>query len=142
MKVKIKIKKIRKNVITPNYAHPGDAGLDLYSLEDYKLKPQEIKTFFLGFALEFSKNYVALVKDKGGLSNKHFLHTLGGVFDSAYRGEYNVCLINLGKKFYQIKKGQKIAQLIILPVSTANLQNAAKLSPTKRGENRFGSTGK
>jgi len=142
MKIKVKIKKLHHDVMMPNYAYKGDAGLDLYSLNDYQLKPQEIKTFFLGFALEFPKNYVALVKDKGGLANKNFLHTLGGVFDSTYRGEYNVCLVNLGNKTYQIKKGQKIAQIIILPFAQTELQSVSKLKNSQRGLGKFGSTGR
>jgi len=139
--MQIKIKKLKKEVTTPKYAHPGDAGLDLFSLEDYDLKPGEIKTFFLGFALEFSKDYVAIVKDKGGRANVDHLHTLGGVFDSSYRGEYNVCLANLGKKIFKIKKGQKLAQLLIMPVTKVDLKIDDNLSQTPRGEDRFGSTG-
>ncbi|RJR31648.1 dUTP diphosphatase [Candidatus Parcubacteria bacterium] len=140
--LKIKIKKLQNNCIVPCYAHPGDAGLDLFSLENYSLKPGQAKIFFLGFALEFPKNYVALIKDKGSLGNINKIHTLGGVFDSGYRGEYNACLINLGKKTYNIKKGQKIAQLLLMPVTSASLKISASLSKTSRQEGRFGSTGK
>ncbi|MBU1164916.1 dUTP diphosphatase [Patescibacteria group bacterium] len=139
--MKVNFKKLNEEAITPNYAHLGDAGLDLYSLEDYSLKPGEIKTFFLGFALEFTKEYVALVNDKGGRANVDHLHTLGGVFDSSYRGEYNVCLTNLGKNIFEIKKGQKIAQLLIVPITQAQLEEVEILSDTSRKEGRFGSTG-
>jgi dUTP pyrophosphatase len=140
--VQVKIKKLKPKAIIPTYAHRGDAGLDLYSLEDYKLKPGERKIFFLGFALEFPNNYVAIVKDKSSLPKNSGLHTLGGVFDAIYRGEYNVNLINLSNQPYQIKKGDKIAQLLILPVATAELKQTTNLSKTSRGPKGFGSTGR
>ena len=139
--MKIKIKKLNSNVILPTYAHEGDAGMDLYSLEDYTLKPGERKIFYLGFALEFPKDYVALVKDKSSLS-LHGVHTMGGVFDASYRGEYNVLLINYDQMPYEIKKGHKIAQLVILPIGIAELEEVDTLTSTPRGDGNFGSTGK
>lgn len=139
--MKIKIKKINPQAILPKYAHPGDVGLDLYSLEDYELQPGERKIFELGFALEFEEGYAAIVKDKGGPPNKFGLHTMGGVFDAGYRGEYNVNLINLGKESHKIEKGDKIAQLVIYPVIIAELEEATELSDSSRGVGRFGSTG-
>jgi len=140
--MKIKIKKLNPAAIIPTYAHPGDAGLDLYALEYYELKPGERKIFDLGFALEFPTGYVAMVKDKGGLPKKAGLHTMGGVFDAGYRGEYNVNLINLGDQVYKINHGDKIAQLIIFPVAQAELEETDTLSETSRDKGRFGSTGK
>jgi len=138
----IKIKKLKPDCIVPSYARAGDAGLDLCSLEDYELKPGERKVFFTGFALEFPFGYVALVKDKGSLPFYGGIHTMGGVFDAGYRGEYSAQLINLGDKPYEIKKGQKIAQLVIVPVATAELEITDELSPSERGEGRLGSSGK
>ena len=140
--MQIKIKRLNPKVKLPNYAHPGDVGLDLFSLEDYELKPGERKIFQLGFALEFETGYAALVKDKGSLPKEGGLHTMGGVFDAGYRGEYNVNLINLGKKPYEIKEGQKIAQLVIFPVVIAKLTETDELSTSSRGVGQFGSTGK
>ena len=131
-------------MILPNYGHPGeDAGLDLYSMEDYELKPGERKVFDCGFALEIPQGYAAIVKDKSSLPKNGGLHTMGGVFDSGYRGEYNVQLVNLGNQPYQINKGNKIAQLVIVPVVFAELQEVAELDTTSsRGAGQFGSTGK
>ncbi len=140
--MRIKIKKLNQAATTPSYAHPGDVGLDLYSLEDYLLKPSERRIFFLGFALEFHEGYAAIVKDKGSLPKNAGIHTMGGVYDAGYRGEYNVNLINLGSEPYQIHKGDKIAQLVIFPVAIAELEEADGLGTTSRGEGRFGSTGK
>ena len=140
--MKIKIKRLHTEAKLPTYAHPGDVGMDMYSLEDYELKPGERRIFPVGFALEFPEGYAAIVKDKSSLPMKHGLHTMGGVFDAGYRGEYNVNLINLGREAYQISKGDKIAQLVIYPVAIAELEEAEELSETSRGLGQFGSTGK
>lgn len=140
--MKIKIKKINSDSKIPTYAHPGDVGMDMYSTENCILKPGERKIFFTGFALEFESGYAAIVKDKSSLSKNAGIHTMGGVFDAGYRGEYNVNLINLGQEEYEIKKGDKIAQLVIIPVVIADLEETDSLTESSRGEGRFGSTGK
>jgi dUTP pyrophosphatase len=139
--MQIKIKKLRQEAILPNYAHPGDVGMDLYALEDYTLALGERKVFDLGFALEFEPGFAAIVKDKGGVPLHGGAHTMGGVFDAGYRGEYNVMLVNLGQEPYEVKKGKKIAQLIIYPVAIADIIETDELSDSNRGEGRFGSTG-
>lgn len=139
--MKIKIKKLNPEAKIPSYAHLGDVGLDMHSLEEYILKPGERKIFHLGFAIEFEEGYAAIVKDKGGTA-KNGLHTMGGVFDAGYRGEYNVNLINLGSEPYHIQKGDKIAQLVIFPVAIAKIEEVEELNQTSRGAGRFGSTGR
>lgn len=140
--MKIKIKKLNENAKLPTYAHPGDVGMDMYSLDDYELKVGERRIFPVGFALEFETGYAAIVKDKSSLPMKYGIHTMGGVFDAGYRGEYNVNLINLGNENYKISKGDKIAQLVIYPVAIADLEEASELSDSSRGAGNFGSTGK
>jgi len=140
--MQIKIKRLKPDATLPTYAHPGDVGMDLYSLEDYNLQPGERKIFFVGFALEFETGYAAIVKDKSSLPKNGGIHTMGGVFDAGYRGEYNVQLINLGQEPYKIETGHKIAQLIIYPVAIAKLQEVGELSEASRGLGSFGSTGK
>jgi dUTP pyrophosphatase len=139
--MKLKFKKLNKDAKIPSYAHPGDVGLDLYSLEDYILKPNEMHIFYCGFALEFETGFGAIVKDKGSLAKAGII-TSGGVFDAGYRGEYNVALTNLSKQPFEIQKGQKIAQLIILPVEIAEIEEVNELSDSSRKDGRFGSTGK
>ncbi|MCI5108856.1 MAG: dUTP diphosphatase, partial [Candidatus Pacebacteria bacterium] len=85
--MKIKVKRLSKEAKLPNYAHPGDVGLDMYSKEEKTLSPGEHHIFFCGFALEFPEGLAAIVKDKGSIS-KAGLHTMGGVYDAGYRGEY------------------------------------------------------
>jgi len=140
--MQIKIQKIYPDTKLPSYAHPGDVGMDMYSRENYDLKPGERKIFEFGFKLEFPEGYAAIVKDKGSLPKNAGIHTIGGVFDAGYRGEYNANLINLGSETYCISKGDKLAQLVIYPVIIAELEETDALSDTSRGEGRFGSTGK
>ena len=139
--MKVKIKKLKPDCIIPTYAHLGDAGLDLYSLEDYELKPGEHKRFDLGFSLEFPSGYVALTRDRGSFGSQG-IHNLAGVFDCGYRGEYNCGLINLSGQNFKIKKGDRIAQLVIFPIAYAELEETDELNETSRGEGRFGSSGK
>lgn len=140
--MQVKIKKLNPQAIIPNYAHPGDAGLDLYSLEDYELQPGERRGFPTGIAIELATGYVSLIKDKSGLAVKHGIHTIAGVIDAGYRGEYNIILINHGTEPYLIKKGDKIAQLLIMPVAQAEIIEDNNLSNTSRGAGGFGSSGK
>lgn len=142
MDLPVKIKRLHPEAKLPNYAHPGDVGLDLYSLEAYELKPGERRVFPVGFALEFPVGYAAIVKDKSSLPKNAGIHTMGGVFDAGFRGEYNVQLINLGSESYQIEKGDKIAQLVIYPVAIAQLEEVDELSDSGRGAGQFGSTGR
>ena len=124
----------------PTYAHPGDVGMDVYALETKTLAPMERHTFFVGFGMEFETGYAAIVKDKSGVS-KAGVHTMGGVYDAGYRGEYNVHVINLSDVPYTVEKGNKIAQIIIYPIVIAELVETDELSDSSRGEGRFGSTG-
>lgn len=138
----LKIKKLHPDAIIPKFAHHNDAGMDLYSIKDYILKPGSVCCVGTGIAAEFSDDYVALVWDKSGLSAKHTIITVGGVFDAGYRGEYNVGLLNLGSKEYKVEKGDKVAQLLIQRIEHPNIQIVEELSNSERGANGFGSTGK
>ena len=136
----IKIKKIHPDAILPNFAHPGDVGMDMYSLEDYTLMPGEQKVFMTGFAMEFPEGYGAFVMDKSSVS-KVGVKTFGGVFDAGYRGEYNAVIRNFSGEPFAITKGQKIAQIVILPVQIPELEIVDELSDRSRGKGGFGSTG-
>lgn len=140
--MEIKIKKLHPDAKLPSYAHPGDVGMDLFSLENFLLKPGQRHKFCLGFALEIPENFAPQIWPKSGLSINHGLHTLGGVIDCGYRGEYTAILINLSNEEYEIKKGDKIAQLLIQPIAIAKLKEVEELSETKRADGAFGSTGK
>jgi len=139
--MQLKIKRLKPEAILPNYAKPGDVGLDLYAMENFVVAPMEHVRIWHGFALEFPNGYAGIIKDKGSISSAG-LHTMGGVFDAGYRGEYNTHLINLSDKPYAIEKGNKVSQLVIFPVVIAEIQEVDDLSESERGEGRFGSTGK
>jgi len=140
--LKIKIQKINENAKIPNYAHEGDAGLDLYSAEEnYILKSQERKGFFTGIKMEIPDGYVGLIWDKSGLAAKYGIKVIAGVIDSIYRGEVIVVLINLGNKEYLVEKNAKIAQMLIQKIEIAKIEIVKDLNITKRGDGGFGSTG-
>lgn len=139
--MKIKVKKLKENAKLPKYHHPGDVGMDVYAMETVTMKPGEHYRFWHGFALEFPEGYGAIIMDKGSIS-KAGLRTMGGVFDAGYRGEYNTHLVNLSDKSYTFEEGDKVAQLVIVPVEIAELEETDVLSESARGEGKFGSTGK
>src|SRR4051812_31061260 len=139
--MKLKIKKLKEDAKLPSYARPGDVGLDMYSMETVTVMPGQHHRFWHGFALEFPEGFAALVKDKGSIS-KAGLHTMGGIYDAGYRGEYNTHLVNLGGGPYTVEIGDKVSQLVIFPVVIAELEETDTLSESERGEGRFGSTGK
>jgi dUTP pyrophosphatase len=139
--MKIKIKRLNPEAKIPSYAHAGDVGMDLYSLEEKTVMPGEHARFFTGFAMEFPIGYAAIVKDKSSIS-KAGLHTMGGVFDAGFRGEYNVHLVNLSDKPYTIEKGDKIAQIVMLPIEMPDIEESDELSDSTRGTGGFGSTGR
>ena len=140
--MKIQIKKINPEAKMPRYSLAGDAGMDLYSVEDLVLRSGERASVKTGIAIKIPEGYVALFWDKSGISHKFGIKTLGGVIDSNYTGEYIVGLINLGKEDYKIGKGQKIAQALFQKVETPEIEEVAELEDTNRGANGFGSTGK
>ena len=139
--MKLKIKKLKENAKLPKYALPGDVGLDMYAMETVTVAPGEQYRFWHGFALEFPVGHAAIVKDKSSIS-KNGLHTMVGVFDAGYRGEYNTHLVNLSDKPYTVEEGDKVGQLIIFPVIIAEIEETDSLSESERGDGGFGSTGK
>lgn len=139
--MQIKIKKLKDGVKLPSYALPGDVGMDMYAMETVTIHPMEHVRLYHGFAMEFPVGFAAIVKDKSGIAKKG-LHTMGGVFDAGYRGEYNTHLVNLSNVAITIEVGDKVSQLIIYPVAIAELEEVDELSESERGEGAFGSTGR
>ncbi len=139
--VELKVKRLREDAILPKYAHEGDAGLDVYSCEDAVLKAGERAMISTGISCEFPEGYVALVWDKSGLASKNGIKTMAGVIDCHYRGEWKIVLLNTSKEDIEIKKGQKIAQVLIQRIEKAEVKEVEELSDTTRGEGGFGSTG-
>ncbi len=139
--MKIKIKKLKDSAKLPSYVHIGDVGMDMFAMETVTVAPMEHIRLWHGFAMEFPEGYMAKVFDKSSIS-KAGLHTMGGVFDAGYRGEYNTHLVNLSNEPYTIEEGDKVSQLVIIPVVIAELEETDILSESDRGEGSFGSTGK
>jgi len=139
--MRIKIKKLTEDAKLPKYHHPGDVGMDLFAMEDVIILPGTHHILFHGFALEFPIGFAAIIKDKSSFA-KAGLHTMGGVFDAGFRGEYNTGLVNLSDKPYHVEKGDKISQLVIFPVEIVELEESEELSDSQRGMGQFGSTGK
>ena len=138
---KLKVERINEKAKLPNYAHEGDAGLDLYSIEELILKPGE--SGFVHIKIELPKNTEAQVRPRSGLALKHGITVLNtpGTVDEGYRGEINIILINHSKKEFVVEEGMKIAQMVVKPVWRVDVEEVSSLSNSERGENGFGSTG-
>ncbi len=141
--IKVQITKIKDNAITPKYAHEGDAGVDLYSTEEYILKPGERVLVSTGIKIAVPKGYEAQVRPKSGLALKSGISVLNtpGTVDSGYRGEVGVIAVNLSQEEYKIEAGKKIAQMVFAKVEEAEFEEVAELDETARNAGGFGSTG-
>jgi dUTP pyrophosphatase len=139
--MKLEVKKLYSEAKLPTRAHNDDAGLDLYSVEECILKPEERRAIKTGIAVAIPSGYVGLIWDKSGLAAKAGLKTMGGVIDAAYRGEIQVIVTNLSDALYEISKDSKIAQLLIQKVELPEICEVSELDDTPRGESGFGSTG-
>lgn len=139
--MQIKIKKLKDDAKLPTYAHPGDIGMDMYCMENVTIMPGEHHRFWHGFAMEYPAGYGGIIMDKGSIS-KAGLHHMGGVYDAGYRGEYNTLLVNLSDKPYTFEIGDKVSQLVIMPVVIGELVLVDNLSDSERGQGMFGSTGR
>ena len=140
----LKIKKLSEDAIIPFYAHPGDAGLDLFSVEEVTIEQGKRKLVATGISIELPKNTEAQVRPRSGLALKYGVTVLNspGTIDEGYRGEIKVILINHGEEAFKINKGDKIAQMVIMPVLTVGIEEVEILNDSERGEGGFGSTGR
>jgi dUTP diphosphatase len=127
----------------PHYASEAAAGLDIRSAEDLVLEPGKRHAFATGLAIEIPHGFEVQVRPRSGLAVKHGITCLNtpGTIDSDYRGEVKVILINLGEQAFQVRRGERIAQLVPAPVLRAHFSEARELEQTARGSGGFGSTG-
>jgi dUTP pyrophosphatase len=128
----------------PVYAHPGDAGADLVSTETVELGPGERVTVGTGTAIALPDGYVAFVVPRSGLAARHGITIVNtpGTVDAGYRGEIRVILLNTDRSSpYTVGAGDRIAQLVVMPVSRARFVPVERLPGSHRGEGGFGSTG-
>lgn len=147
--------KLDDGAIMPTRAHETDAGLDLYSREDKVIFPRKINNynrdlmpekvsamFDTGVHIAFDPGTYGKIESKSGLNVKHDVVSCGGVIDEGYTGSITVKLYNLGGKPYVVNKGDKIAQLVIQPYLTPEIELVNELDVTERGDGAFGSTGR
>ena len=144
--VKILVKKFDKNVKLPAYKTSGSSGMDLmaYIKNKITINPGKIALVPTGIAVAIPENYEIQIRPRSGLAAKKGISVLNtpGTVDSDYRGEIKIILINLSKKSFTIKSGDRVAQMIVCPVVKGKLQEVKSLPRTVRGKGGFGSTGK
>tara|TARA_B110000967_G_C18693882_1_gene464420 strand:+ start:152 stop:592 length:441 start_codon:yes stop_codon:yes gene_type:complete len=142
---KIQIKKLSNSVSTPKYETPGSSGMDVAAhIEDnIIIDPGEKALVSTGLSISIPVGYEVQIRPRSGLAAKKSITVLNspGTIDADYRGEIKVILINLGKKKFVVKNGERIAQMVVCPVIQASLDEVKELSDTARGSGGFGSTG-
>jgi dUTP pyrophosphatase len=128
----------------PRYASEDAVGLDVAAAEELTLKPGERHAVATGFAIEIPRGYEVQVRPRSGLAARHGVTVLNtpGTIDSDYRGEVKVILVNLGEELFQIRRGERIAQLVPAPVLRADFVEVGELADTARGSGGFGSKGR
>lgn len=128
----------------PCYAKEGDAGMDICAAEDKHISPFNWTTISTGLYLEIPEGYEVQIRSRSGLAAKYGIQVLNspGTIDSGYRGEIKVILKNNDHIKYNVNKGDRIAQMVVAPITTATLTEVAELSDSERGEGGLGSTGK
>ncbi len=138
------VRRLDPGLPLPAYAHPGDAGLDLYAADTTTLRPGERALVPTGIALAIPAGFVGLVHPRSGLAVDHGLTVLNapGTIDAGYRGEVKVLLVNLGQDVVEITHGQRIAQLLLMRIGLADVREVDLLDATVRGAGGFGSTGR
>lgn len=155
--MKLQIKKLHPDAQMPKYQSDGAAGLDLYaySIHGYEglgesgwdckdenlIRHGDRRIIKTGVSVAIPPGYVGLIWDRGGMAKEGF-HTMAGVVDSDYRGEVLVMLHNVTRHDINIEKGQRIAQILIVPCPQVEIEEVDELSDTERGDGRFGSTGR
>lgn len=141
--MKLKIFQLDPSAITPQYSHPGDAGLDLFSIEEQTILPGETKLIRTGIAIALPEGTEAQIRPRSGLALKYSITVLNtpGTVDAGYRGEIGVILINHGRKTFEVIPGMKIAQMVITSFIAAEVELVKQLNDTIRGDGGFGSTG-
>lgn len=141
--VPLRIRKLDPSISAPAYAHPGDAGLDICSAEEMTLEPGERAMVGTGFAMALPEGYAAFVQPRSGLAARSGISIVNtpGLIDCHYRGEVKVILVNLGQKPFRVRKGDRIAQMVIQRVENTWIEVVDELDDTVRGEGGFGSTG-
>ncbi len=139
----LRFKKVHPEAVLPAYAHASDAGMDVRSVEDVVIPAGGRALVHTGLVMLLPPGYEAQVRPRSGLALKHGITVLNtpGTIDSGYRGEVGVILANFGGEGFAVAKGDKIAQIVVAPVTQAAIEEAYEIDETDRGAGGFGSTG-
>ena len=139
----LRFRKVHPDAVLPAYAHPSDAGMDVRSVEDLVIAPGGRALVRTGLVMLLPPMYEAQVRPRSGLALKSGVTVLNtpGTIDSGYRGEVGVILANFGDADFQVKKGDKVAQIVIAPVTQPEIVETDEVDETDRGAGGFGSTG-
>jgi len=141
MSAVLPVRRLEPGALLPTRAHADDAGLDLYALEETEVPPGEGRLLRTGVAFAISPGHVGLVCDRSSMARRG-LKTAGGVIDAGYRGEVGVVVWNLSREAQAVKKGERIAQMLVLPIAVPAPIDSEDLGATTRGSGGFGSTGR
>ena len=142
---RLEVTKLRSDAIVPTRAHPDDAGLDLCAVEPRELAPGQRGTVSTGLAVAIPPGWAGLVVPRSGLARKHGVTVANapGLIDAGYRGELQVLLVNLSNEAHRIEAGDRVAQLVCVPVGTGPVVVVEALPASDgRGDGGFGSTGR
>jgi dUTP pyrophosphatase len=139
----LRVRRLAPAAILPSYAHPGDAGLDLFAVADAVIPPGEWRKIPTGIAIELPDGTEAQVRPRSGIAANHGVTVLNspGTIDAGYRGEVAVLLINHGRTPFQVEPGMKVAQMVVAEVTRVAIDEATELEDSARGGGGFGSTG-
>jgi dUTP pyrophosphatase len=142
--MRVLVKRLDPGLPLPTRARGGDAGVDLYAAEPVRLQPGARATVGTGVAVAIPAGFAGLVTPRSGLAQRHGLGVVNapGVVDSGYRGEIRVILVNHGAEPISLARGERIAQLLVVPVESQGLLEVEELPASERGEGGFGSTGR
>lgn len=140
---KVKVKKLRDDAVVPKLEYPGDAGMDLFSIDEVTINPQSTVLVHTGLSIELPQNTEAQIRPRSGLAKEFGVTVLNspGTIDAGYRGEIGVLIINHGKEPFKIERHMRIAQLVIKPIMNIEMVEATELSESIRGRGGFGSSG-
>lgn len=136
-------RRIHPDAVLPAYAHPSDAGMDVRSVDDVEIAPGARALVHTGLVMNLPPGYEAQVRPRSGLALKYGVTVLNapGTIDAGYRGEVGVVLANFGNAPFEVRKGDRIAQIVVAPVTRAEVAESAEVDETDRGGGGFGSTG-
>ena len=137
----MQVKRLRDGSVVPTKAYRGDAGWDLYAVEDGEIAPTERLLVGTGIAIAIPEGFYGRIADRSSMAYKFGMHVLAGVVDHGYRNEVKVLLVNLSTQIFSFKKGDRIAQLIVTPINSDSLLEVDTLDETQRGLGGFGSSG-